>query len=239
MKKSLLLAVALCCSGLAFAEGSASIALAPVTINSSDIEAIKRGAKFFGANCMACHTLKYLRYDKLAQEQGLTYEKMPINVKTWPNGIVPPDLSLEADVRGEDWIYTYLHSFYQDTTRPSGVNNLLVPNTSMPGIIMPFQGTQLKVDSQSTAALHHEAQWYDLLVLQKQGSMTPDQFDATISDLVNFLAYAAHPYEAQQHWLGIWVISFLTLLLVLAYALKKEYWRDIKNKYQANQEEPL
>ena len=77
----------------------------------------------------------YLRYDKIAQEAGITYEKMPINVKTWPYGVTPPDLSLEADVRGVDWIYTYLHSFYQDSSRPTGVNNLLVPNTAMPDIV--------------------------------------------------------------------------------------------------------
>ena len=74
--------------------------LAKTPVNPNDIESIKRGAKFFATNCMSCHTMIYLRYDKIAQDAGITYEKMPINVKTWPYGVTPPDLSLEADVRG-------------------------------------------------------------------------------------------------------------------------------------------
>src|SRR5689334_8387127 len=100
------------------------IALEKAPINTSDIESIKRGAKFFSTVCMACHTAIYLRYNKLAKESGVTYERMPVNVKQWPFDITPPDLSLEANYRGLDWIYTYLHSFYVDPSRPTGFNNL-------------------------------------------------------------------------------------------------------------------
>lgn len=218
--------------GAVFAQDEApKIALAQASVDSSDIESVKRGAKFYAANCMSCHTMVYLRYDKLAQEAGVSYDKMPVSVKNWPNGITPPDLSLEIDVRGADWIYTYLHSFYQDTTRPSGVNNLLVPNTAMPGIITPFQGTQTMIEGHPPTALFHSLHWYDLLVLQKPGSMTPDQFDATVADVVNYLAYAAHPYQAEQHYLGWWVLGFLIILFVLAFNLKKEYWKDVKKKH--------
>lgn len=217
--------------GFLLAHEEVSIALAKASINTADIESIKRGGKFFAANCMSCHTMVYLRYDKLAQEVGVSYDKMPVNVKNWPNDVVPPDLSLEADVRGTDWLYTYLHSFYQDSSRPSGVNNLLVPNTAMPGIISAFQGVQTKIEGRLPTALFHSLQWYDLLVLQKQGSLTPDQFDATIADVVNFLAYAAHPYEASQHSIGWWVLGFLIILLVLTFYLKKEYWKDIKKRH--------
>jgi len=201
--------------------------LAEVTINSSDVASIKRGASFFATNCLSCHTLVYLRYDKLAHEAGITYEKMPINVKNWPNGVTPPDLSLEANVRGVDWVYTYLHSFYQDSTQPMGVNNLLVPNTAMPGIVVPYQGEQVRVEHPIEDWLHH-MRWYDVLKLTKQGSMTPEQFDATMTDLVNFLAYAAEPYRAEQHAIGWWVLAFLVVLFVLMYLLKREYWKDVK-----------
>ena len=116
-----------------WAEETSGLVLAKAPIDQSDMASVRRGAKFFATNCMSCHTMIYLRNDKVAQEAGITIDKMPINVKSWPNGITPPDMSLEADVRGVDWIYTYLHSFYKDTTRPTGVNNLLVNNTSMPG----------------------------------------------------------------------------------------------------------
>lgn len=231
IKRYLLALFLLCLPNLLFAQEDIKIALVKAPINTSDIESIKRGGKFFAANCMACHTMVYMRYNALAQEVGVTYEKMPINVKSWPNDVVPPDLSLEADYRGVDWLYTYLHSFYQDPARPGGVNNLLVPNTAMPGIIMPFQGTQIKITGQPPTALFHALEWYDLLVLQKKGSMTPDQFDATAADIVNFLNYAAHPYEASQHWIGWWVLGFLVVLFFLTYYLKKEYWKDVKKHH--------
>jgi ubiquinol-cytochrome c reductase cytochrome c1 subunit len=212
-----------------WAEGQTfeGLVLAQAPIDQSDMKSIKRGATFFANTCMTCHTLVYLRYDKIAQEAGITYEKMPLNVKSWPNGVTPPDLSLEADIRGPDWIYTYLHSFYQDKARVTGVNNLLVQNTSMPDIVAPYQGDQV-LASHPIPDLLHQVQWYDLVKLTKQGSMTPEQFDATITDLVNFLTYAAEPYRMQQEKIGWWVLGFLVILFVMMYKLKKEYWKDVK-----------
>lgn len=205
------------------------LVLAKPHIDRSDMESVRRGAKFFAANCMSCHTLVYLRYDKLAQEAGITYEKMPLNVKSWPYGVTPPDLSLEADIRGVDWIYTYLHSFYQDPARPTGVNNLLVPNTAMPGITSAYQGQQMLVPATpDPGSIYSSLEWYDFLVLTKTGSMSPEQFDATTADLVNFLAYAAQPYQVEQHKIGFWVLGFLVILFVLMYLLKREYWKDVK-----------
>ena len=205
------------------------LTLAKAPVDRNDFQSIKRGAKFFATNCMSCHTLIYLRYDKIAEEAGITYDKMPINIKSWPFGVTPPDLSLEADIRGPDWIYTYLHSFYQDAKRPTGANNLLVPNTAMPDIVAPYQGDQVLVPGVvPTGVLYKDTQWYDFLQLTRQGSMTPEQFDATITDVVNFLVYAAEPYHAEQEKIGWWVLGFLVILFVMMYALKREYWKDVK-----------
>ena len=206
--------------------------LSAAPINQSDVESIKRGAKFFATNCMSCHTMIYLRYDNIASEAGITLDKMPINVKTWPYNVTPPDLSLEADVRGVDWIYTYLHSFYQDKARPTGVNNLLVPNTAMPGILVPYQGEQVLVADplKSSAVMQHTPEWYNYVELVKQGSMSSEQFDQTTADVVNFLAYAAAPYHMEQERIGYWVLGFLVILFVLMYLLKKEYWKDVKKR---------
>jgi len=207
-----------------------AIELEAAPIKRGDVESIKRGAKVFAGTCMACHTLKYLRYDKLARRAGVTYEKMPINVK-WPQGSVPPDLSLEADARGVDWIYTYLHSFYLDPSRPTGFNNLLVPNTMMPDMVMSLQGPQaLSSDYRLSRTLNHEWRWYDLLVLQQQGRMSPQEFDATIADLVNFLDYAAEPYYMESVHIGARVLAYLLVLFILMYLLKREYWKDVKKK---------
>lgn len=208
-------------------EGHHGLQLSEAPINRADMESVKRGAKFFATNCMSCHTLIYLRYDKIAQEAGITYDKMPINVKSWPYGVTPPDLSLEADIRGVDWIYTYLHSFYQDSTRPTGVNNLLVPNTAMANILGPYQGDQEFVKDPIPDLLGHY-RWYDMLKLTKQGSMTPEQFDQTTADVVNFLAYASAPYYLEQRKIGYWVLGFLCVMFVLMYMLKREYWKDVK-----------
>lgn len=201
--------------------------LAKAPINRSDMESIKRGAKFFATTCMTCHTLVYLRYDKLAQDAGITYEKMPLNVKSWPNNVTPPDLSLEAQIRGVDWIYTYLHSFYKDAKSVTGVNNLVFPNTAMPDIVAPYQGDQVLVENPMRDLLH-QVQWYDAVKLTQQGSMTPEQFDTLTADITNFLAYAAEPYHVEQQKIGWWVIGFLCILFVFSYLLKREYWKDVK-----------
>lgn len=210
-----------------WAEGQTieGLQLATAPIDYKNMESVKRGATFFATNCMACHTLKYLRYDPIAKEAGISPDKTPKNLMF--NGIAPPDLSLEADVKGVDWIYTYLHSFYQDKARPSGANNLLVPNTAMPDQLAPFQGEQVLVEHPIEDLLG-QVQWYDVVKLTKQGSMQADQFDETMADVVNFLAYAAEPYRNEQESLGWWVLGFLVILFVLMYMLKKEYWKDVK-----------
>ena len=233
MKRCLLAIVTILFSSIVSAEEGQfeNLVLSHAPIDRSDVASIKRGAKFFATNCMSCHTLRYLRYDKLAQEAGITYEKMPLNVTSWPYGITPPDLSLEASVRGVNWIYTYLHSFYTDAERPTGVNNLLVPNSAMSNILGPYQGEQVLVnDPAAEGVIYHSVEWYGLLNLVKEGSMTSEQYDATTIDLTNFLAYASEPYYAEQHRIGWWVICFLIVLTFMLYFLKKEYWKDVKKK---------
>jgi ubiquinol-cytochrome c reductase cytochrome c1 subunit len=226
MKNFFLLLLMLLMSAAYADENPLALEKAPININ--DQASIERGGKFFSTVCMACHTLIYLRYDKLAQKAGVIYEKMPVNVK-WPPNAIPPDLSLEADVRGADWIYTYLHSFYVDSKRPTGFNNLLVPNTMMPGIISIYQGRQmLSTDLKLSQTLNHEFQWYDLLTLQKQGIMTPQKFDDTIADVVNFLVYASEPFHEEQTNLGWKVLVFLAVFFVFSYLLKKAYWKQLK-----------
>lgn len=210
----------------------ANLILAKAPIDKSDMASVRRGAKTFATTCMSCHTLKYLRYDTLAHEEGITIDRMPLNVKNWPFGITPPDLSLEADVRGVDWIYTYLHSFYKDPSRPTGVNNLLVHNTAMSAILVPYQGEQVLVSdpAANVGAIYKKQEWYSLLVQTKPGTMSPEEFDGMTADLTNFLAYAAQPFYVEQRHIGRWVLAFLAVFFVLAYLLKKEYWKDVKKR---------
>jgi len=65
------------------------------------------------------------------------------------------------------------------------------------------------------------------LVPATDGLMTPQQFDAAMADLVNFMGYMAEPYRNQRVQIGIIVLLLLGLLLPAAYWLKKEYWKDV------------
>lgn len=206
------------------------IALEKVNINQADIASLKRGAHFFAKNCMVCHTLIYLRYDKLSQDAGVLYNKMPLGQTKWPFDVKPPDLSLEVSRRGSDWVYTYLHSFYSDSHRPTGFNNLLVKNTVMPGIVVPMQGQQILLpNAQIPKNLYQEKhQWYDWLKLVSPGSMSVGEFDSTIKDVVNYLTYASEPYANESYHLGLGVIIFLMILLIFVYLLKHAYWKKLE-----------
>lgn len=224
MKRFILtLLLTLSSASLYAAEPVEGLQLAKAPIDRMDMDSIKRGAKIFATNCNSCHTLTYLRYDSVVKEAGIATNNKPISL----NGVIPPDLSLEADARGVDWIYTYLQSFYKDPSSPSGVNNLIFPGTAMPAILAPYQGEQELV-AKPMHDLWHQVQWYDLVQPVKQGTMQPAEFDAMVADLVNFLAYAAEPFYMDQHRIGYWVLGFLIVLFVLMFMLKKEYWKDVK-----------
>jgi len=234
IRQSCVLILLFLTSPLFATEVTMELAKAPVNIH--DSASIKRGAKYFSTICIACHTLIYLRYDPIAVAAGITYERMPLHVKQWPFNEKPPDLSLETDVRGADWIYTYIQSFYIDKFARTGFNNLVYPNTAMPDMFASFQGTQILAPDikMATGVYQHTFQWYDLVELQKQGSMTGDQFDQMAMDIVNFLSYAAEPYAVTQRRLGFWVIGFLCILFILTFSLKKAYWQDVRKKEQSH-----
>jgi len=139
-------------------------------------------------------------------------------------GKMPPDLSLIARVRGNDWIYTYLKSFYLDETRPVGWNNTLFPNVSMPNPLWELQGLQHAVLTKpdATGEAHVER-----LELRTPGTHDAEAFDQSVRDITAFLEYAGEPASLKRQSLGVWVVLFLAAFALLAYMLKKEYWRDV------------
>lgn len=224
------------------------IALLSVNIDLADQNKLQRGARLYMNYCSGCHALRYMRYNRMAEDLGLTtftgevdkdllsnliftsakihdpiqISMPPTDARQW-FGIVPPDLSLTARERGADWIYTYLKSFYADKKRPFGANNLLVPEVAMPNILEPLSGRVIAVTSGAGKAISH-------LALIKQGEMTPHQFDSAIEDLVNFLVYVGEPAQLIRYRMGVKVIAFLCLFLIVAYLLKKSYWKDVYKK---------
>lgn len=217
--------------GVAF-PGELPIALEKVHIDTHNKASLLRGAKFFAKNCMSCHTMKYLRYNKLAQEAGITLDKMPLNIKEWWMGITPPDLTLIASQKGPNWLYTYFHAFYKDSSRPTGYNNLVMKDVNMMNVFVAFQGEQVLTERGKELLKNNHffstPHYYTALELVKSGSMTPEEFDRTMTDLVNFLVYASDPGKIHRENIGIWVLLFLGILAVLAYLLKKVYWEDVE-----------
>lgn len=206
------------------------IKLSKIHVNVHNRASILRGAKFYAQNCMVCHSMRYLKHNNLAKQAGITIDKMPLKNQEWWLGIVPPDLSLIAKVRSPDWLYTYFHAFYKDDSRPTGYNNLVANNINMMNVFLTLQGEQILVpkNERSQGAQLSKPVYFSVLKLVKQGSMTPEQFDETMTDLVNFLVYASDPGKIHRQKLGIWVLLFLAILFVLAYLLKKIYWKSVK-----------
>lgn len=208
-----------------------------------DQASLQRGAKLFFNYCVGCHSLKYMRYSRLAQDLGLTEQEVMQNLDftgakfddpvishmpagsaaTW-FGKSPPDLSLEVEAKGADWVYTYLNSFYLDPHSPIGWNNTALPNAAMPFPLWELQGMQtaeMKPGTDGGAAT------VEKLVLSHPGKMTPAQFQQATRDLTSFLQYVSEPAALQRHHYGVWVLLFLAFFTFLAYLLKQEFWKDV------------
>ena len=209
----------------------------------TDTASLQRGAQLFMNYCSGCHSLKYLRYSRMAEDLGLSEDDVQANLNftgAKPGeqvhvaltdadaqkffGKMPPDLSVIARVRGSDWIYNYLKSFYLDETRPVGWNNTVFPNASMPNPLWEMQGLQ---HAEYGAADAGGERPVEKLVLAQPGSQTPEQFDQTVRDITAFLEYAGEPAALKRQSLGVWGVLFLAFFTFLAWLLKKEYWRDV------------
>ena len=210
----------------------------------SDRASLQRGAQLYMNYCAGCHSLKYMRYSRMAEDLGLTEDEVMKNLnftgakfgeqvqvsmpaaggEKW-FGKMPPDLSVISRVRGSDWIYTYLKSFYLDESRPLGWNNKLFPNASMPNPLWELQGLQHAefgpVDP-ATGERHVEG-----LKVAQAGRQSAQEFDQTARDITNFLEYVGEPAALKRQGVGVWVILFLAALAFLAYLLKQEYWKDV------------
>jgi ubiquinol-cytochrome c reductase cytochrome c1 subunit len=219
-----------------------------VDIDLGNKDALRRGAKYFVNYCMGCHSLKFESYSRLAKDLGLTKKQVfdnlmfswsgkqrlgdhmtiampPAEAEKW-FGKAPPDLTLSSRNRGVDWLYTYLRSFYLDPSRPTGVNNVVFPKVGMPDVLWQLQGFQ-KAKFKEVDANGTKAEVFESFEPATKGTMTPDQFDQAVRDLVTFLAYVGEPGKQQLHRTGVWVILFLIIFTAIAYALKREYWKDV------------
>jgi ubiquinol-cytochrome c reductase cytochrome c1 subunit len=223
----------------AFAAGGVN--LQHVDIDLSDFASIQRGAKHYVTYCLGCHSAKHMRYkriaidleiddnivlDEIAPEGANIYDPMltamdPHDSKKW-FGINPPDLSLVARVRGGDWLYSYLKGFYTDKSKPLGINNTVFKDVGMPNMLWQLQGIQtpgIQTVGGEEIVTH--------LKLAEEGSLSRKEFDKLVTELVNFLVYVGEPVQLERQRMGKYVLLFLILFTIIAYLLKKEYWKDI------------
>lgn len=250
-------------SGAALASGGADIRMEPAPINRLDLASQQRGARIFVNYCLNCHTAKYMRYNRLT-DLGLTDAQIrdnlmfagdkigdtmtiamrPADGKAW-FGVPPPDLSVEARVRGAEWLYNYFLAFYKDDSTPSGWNNLIFPNVAMPHVLQHLSGTNSLVTKEFKT--HDEARAAALaskgivvlgpgkghtfvvqtIVQDTPGEFGPVEYQRLVADLVNFLDYMGEPAKNQRTRLGLVVLLYLGLLFFFAYWMKREYWKDI------------
>lgn len=212
----------------------------------NDKASLQRGAKLFMNYCLGCHATQYQRYERIADDLDIPKELMMENLVFDKNakigdlitnaitvddaatffGAPAPDLTLVARVRGTDWIYTYLRSFYADPSRPFGVNNVVFPSVGMPHVLEELQGTPVK---EFKTVMVDGEQVQELIGLKSlgNGELSPEEYDEAVRDLVNFLEYSGEPMKLERQQMGYWVIGFIIIFLILAILLKKEYWRDV------------
>jgi ubiquinol-cytochrome c reductase cytochrome c1 subunit len=265
MKKTgcLLLMLLAAFAGSAAAQEEEGLRLAPAPVNRLDTESLQRGARDFINYCLTCHSAKYMRYNRLTDlglteaqitdnlmfatdkiGQTMTVAMTPENGKAW-FGNPPPDLSVEARIRGRDWLYSYLLGFYRDDKSTTGWNNIVFPNVGMPNVLWSLSGenklveTEYEEHEKATAAaiavkglsLVEPRKDHKYAVLQVQpgapGTMTRAQYETFVTDIVNYMDYMAEPVRNKRIHLGILVLLFLGVLFVFTYALKREYWKDL------------
>jgi ubiquinol-cytochrome c reductase cytochrome c1 subunit len=247
-----LIAVLALLPGFVFAnEGGFPLDRAP---ERTDIASLQNGAKLFVNYCLNCHSASAMRYNRL-RDLGLNQEQIKANLlfsgekvgdmmtiamrpgdaKTW-FGAVPPDLSVIARARasgagtGSDYLYTYLRSFYKDDARPTGWNNLVVPNVAMPHVLWQLQGVRTvkmveEPDPHEKGKTVHRFAGFEQV---SPGSLSQPEFDTQIADLVAYMEWMAEPARDTRKRLGAVVVLFLSLFAFLAWRLNASYWKDVK-----------
>lgn len=230
--KKLLLIIGLLTALILFASGGTSLKQA--NIDSHDLASLQDGARTYMNYCAACHSLKYMRFNRLGADLQLTDEEIQANLMFRDEKITdfirnsmpavdsvnwfgkqPPDLSLVGRSRGADWLYSYLLSFYEDETKAVGTNNTVFKDVGMPHVLAELQGTQI---------FNKDGH---LELIEGSGTLTAGEYDTLVTNLVNFLVYVSEPIKNYRSSLGWKVLAFLLLLFILSLLLKKEYWRDI------------
>lgn len=241
-------------------DGSSEGQCESADIDPTDLSSLQKGAQLYINYCLGCHSLKYARYKRVSEDLEIPLEIFkdnlifgdqklgdlieigmdPKEAKKW-FGNAPPDLTLEAGLRGPDWVYTYLKSFYIDESRPLGVNNKVYENVGMPHVLINMQGVQRSVCKKIPLMASNGGNKQDPLtgeflstekcgfleVMQGTGEVSSVEFDKNMKDLTNFLAYMTDPAKVERESIGVYVILYLFIFTILSYLLYREFKKDL------------
>lgn len=237
-------------SSAAFASGGGALPY-HADIDQTDKASLQRGAKLFMNYCLGCHQMQYQRYERTFNDLGIPLNQglenliftkdtkvgahiknaMPAKDAAKWFGATPPDLTLEARLRGPDWIYSYLKSFYVDPSRPFGVNNTVFKDVGMPHVLQELQGIPHKEEHFEEQLIDGELQRVSLgerIVVDGSGELSDDEYDRAALDITNFMVYVGEPMILERESLGWKALLYCLIFFVFAVLLKKEYWKDIK-----------
>ena len=224
----------------------------------NDMESLQRGAATYINYCYGCHSLKYSRWGRVAKDlqipediffENLVFDKsikagdlmtgaMSEDSVNW-FGVAPPDLSLVSRYKGDDWIYSYLRAYYEDSSKQYGVNNLVYPGTAMPNVLLSLQGNQRlicknipiiamnggeKRDESGNSLVKEKCGFLE--VQEGTGTLSKEEFDTLIYDLTNFLVYVGEPIKATRERIGWYVVFYFLIFTALASLLYREYHKD-------------
>lgn len=231
---------------------TAGIAWDKAPNHTNDLAALQNGAKLFVNYCLNCHAAAYMRYNRL-KDIGLTEQQIkenllfptdkvgetmkvamdPKQAKDW-FGANPPDLTVIARSRsaqgqgsGGDYLYTYLRTYYPDSTKATGWNNLAYPNVAMPHVLWELQGSRRPL-FETTTEHGHDVKTFKGWEQVTPGVLTPLQYDQAIGDLVSYLQWMGEPSQNSRVRVGVWVLMFLGVFTLIAWRLNAAYWKDIK-----------
>ena len=243
------------CAALSLLIGSSAIAAGDVKLDEAgndvgNTASLQRGARNFMNYCSGCHSAKYVRYNTLGEALDLSEEQLidnlmfnaertfetinvsmkPGDAEAWLN-IVPPDLSLVGRSKGTDYLYTFLRGFYVDDKSRTGWNNTVLKGGSMPHVLWELEGLKKPAahgdDHADDAGGHGEEAAAQFEVIEA-GTLTAEEYDQFVRDIVNFLDFIAEPMQLQRQKIGVWVMAFLLIFGLLSLMLKKEIWKDVK-----------
>ena len=156
----------------------------------------------------------------------------PKQAASWFGGN-PPDLTVIARSRaggggsGADYLYTFLRTFYRDESKATGWNNLAFPSVGMPHVLWQLQGErralfdEVTVDGQNTQVFKG---WEPTT----QGTMSAQEYDQAVGDLVNYLQWMGEPAQNTRIRVGVGVLIFLGIFIVIAWRLNAAFWKDVK-----------